>query len=178
MNKIYYLLALFVLISCTKSTYYVFEEKKYNNDLKSDEISTYCSIEINSKKEIIYRGASDKYKNTAFIYLNEPMSVGYKENSFSIATFFNAKYVIANTKDSLWKKVVMDRIPIVYLTKSNDSLINNNNEELIKFLKNDNKLNISNFVWFPPYFVKVKKIDYNKFYLFNKDLKKVDIKNP
>ncbi|MET3047578.1 hypothetical protein [Flavobacterium covae] len=71
MKRIIILLIFTVLISCGKSTYYVYEKYKYDPDFRVNYLHSYCALEITPKKEVIFRGSSSRYiikdkKNTYF----------------------------------------------------------------------------------------------------------------
>ncbi|AMA50091.1 hypothetical protein [Flavobacterium covae] len=61
MKRIIILLIFTVLISCSKSTYYAFEEYDYDPDYKYNYLYSYCALEITPKKEVIFRGSSRRY---------------------------------------------------------------------------------------------------------------------
>ncbi|WP_444626042.1 hypothetical protein ACSLMH_06545 [Flavobacterium columnare] len=67
MRKIITLLTFSILFSCSKSTYYVFEEYNYDPDFRINYLHSYCALEITPKKEVIFRGTSNEY----YIY-NKP----------------------------------------------------------------------------------------------------------
>ncbi|MET3047540.1 hypothetical protein [Flavobacterium covae] len=65
-----------------------------------------------------------------------------------------------------------------YDEKNKDSIILSKANSVSNFIKNDTGLKYANIPWFPPYLVKVKEIDYNKFKRKCRRLKYAHFKDP
>ncbi|WP_444622887.1 hypothetical protein [Flavobacterium columnare] len=208
MKKIVVLLTFMTLIACGKSTYYVYEKYKYDPDFRVNYLDSYCALEITPKKEVIFRGSSSRYiikdkKSTYFddnsseyIYIYsdkeatwideygiyfcqrpsecfyfspdvyEIETEKYKFQSISINDYYNAKN---------WNK---QYIKYGFDEKNKDSLVLSKTNNVIDFIKSEVAFRSANIPWFPPYLVKVKKIDYNKFKRKCRRLKYTHFKDP
>ncbi|MCH4829293.1 hypothetical protein [Flavobacterium columnare] len=208
MRKIITLLTFSILFSCSKSTYYVFEEYNYDPDFRINYLHSYCALEITPKKEVIFRGTSNEYyiynkpnthsssNSSEYIYIysdKEATIIGeygihfcrrpsecfyfspdvyeiktekYKFQSISINDYYNAKN---------WNK---QYIKYGFDEKNKDSLVLSKTNNVIDFIKSEVAFRSANIPWFPPYLVKVKKIDYNKFKRKCRRLKYAHFKDP
>ncbi|WP_444647559.1 hypothetical protein ACSLMO_07830 [Flavobacterium columnare] len=209
MRKIIALLTFSILLSCGKSTYYVYEKYKYDPDFRINYLDSYCALEITPKKEVIFRGSSSRYiikdkKNTYFddnsseyIYIYSDKEASYMSeygidfcrrpsycDFFSPSTYeiktgeYRFKSVPINEYYN-WKKWDKEYISYIYYDKKNkDSLLLSKSINVTDFIKNDTVFRDANIPWFPPYLVKVKKIDYNKFKRKCRRLKYAHFKDP
>ncbi|OOB81988.1 hypothetical protein BZL53_13280 [Flavobacterium columnare] len=208
MRKIVVLLTFMTLIACGKSTYYVYEKYKYDPDFRVNYLHSYCALEITPKKEVIFRGASNEYyiynkkttyfddNSSSYIYIYsdkeatwideygiyfcqrpsecfyfspdvyEIETEKYKFQSISINDYYNAKN---------WNK---QYIKYGFDEKNKDSLVLSKTNNVIDFIKSEVAFRSANIPWFPPYLVKVKKIDYNKFKRKCRRLKYAHFKDP
>ncbi|WP_376776997.1 hypothetical protein [Flavobacterium covae] len=208
MRKIVVLLTFMTLIACGKSTYYVYEKYKYDPDFRINYLHSYCALEITPKKEVIFRGASNEYyiynkkttyfddNSSSYIYIYsdkeatwideygiyfcqrpsecfyfspdvyEIETEKYKFQSISINDYYNAKN---------WNK---QYIKYGFDEKNKDSLVLSKTNNVIDFIKSEVAFRSANIPWFPPYLVKVKKIDYNKFKRKCRRLKYAHFKDP
>ncbi|WP_444659984.1 hypothetical protein [Flavobacterium columnare] len=208
MRKIVVLLTFMTLIACGKSTYYVYEKYKYDPDFRVNYLHSYCALEITPKKEVIFRGASNEYyiydkqttyfddNSSSYIYIYsdkeatwideygiyfcqrpsecfyfspdvyEIETEKYKFQSISINDYYNAKN---------WNK---QYIKYGFDEKNKDSLVLSKTNNVIDFIKSEVAFRSANIPWFPPYLVKVKKIDYNKFKRKCRRLKYTHFKDP
>ncbi|MGR3790494.1 hypothetical protein ACUXZJ_06235 [Flavobacterium sp. TN-1] len=208
MRKIVVLLTFMTLIACGKSTYYVYEKYKYDPDFRVNYLHSYCALEITPKKEMIFRGASNEYyiynkkttyfddNSSSYIYIYsdkeatwideygiyfcqrpsecfyfspdvyEIETEKYKFQSISINDYYNAKN---------WNK---QYIKYGFDEKNKDSLVLSKTNNVIDFIKSEVAFRSANIPWFPPYLVKVKKIDYNKFKRKCRRLKYTHFKDP
>ncbi|OWP86094.1 hypothetical protein BWK60_10595 [Flavobacterium covae] len=208
MRKIIALLTFSILLSCGKSTYYVYEKYKYDPDFRINYLDSYCALEITPKKEVIFRGSSSRYiikdkKNTYFddnsseyIYIysdKEATIIGeygihfcrrqsdcyyfslddYQINTGKFKFRFSIINNIYNGKN--WDK---EYISYMYRDAKTDTLFALNNNMMKNFIKEDIGFKYANIPWFPPYLVKVKKIDYNKFKEQCSRLKYAHFKDP
>ncbi|OOB81614.1 hypothetical protein BZL53_14550, partial [Flavobacterium columnare] len=193
MRKIVVLLTFMTLIACGKSTYYVYEKYKYDPDFRVNYLHSYCALEITPKKEVIFRGASNEYyiydkqttyfddNSSEYIYIYSDKEASYISEygidfcrrpsycdyfSPSVYEVETNKYVFKpgpinefyNSKN--WDK---EYISYMYRDAKTDTLFALNNNMMKNFIKEDIGFKYANIPWFPPYLVKVKKIDYNKF---------------
>ncbi|PDS22403.1 hypothetical protein B0A78_12025 [Flavobacterium columnare NBRC 100251 = ATCC 23463] len=208
MRKIIALLTFSILLSCGKSTYYVYEKYKYDPDFRINYLDSYCALEITPKKEVIFRGTSNEYyiynkpttyfddNSSSYIYIYsdkeatwideygiyfcqrpsecfyfspdvyEIETEKYKFQSISINDYYNAKN---------WNK---QYIKYGFDEKNKDSLVLSKTNNVIDFIKSEVAFRSANIPWFPPYLVKVKKIDYNKFKRKCRRLKYAHFKDP
>ncbi|MBF6659312.1 hypothetical protein ABXT01_13665 [Flavobacterium columnare] len=208
MRKIIALLTFSILLSCGKSTYYVYEKYKYDPDFRINYLDSYCALEITPKKEVIFRGTSNEYyiynkkttyfddNSSSYIYIYsdkeatwideygiyfcqrpsecfyfspdvyEIETEKYKFQSISINDYYNAKN---------WNK---QYIKYGFDEKNKDSLVLSKTNNVIDFIKSEVAFRSANIPWFPPYLVKVKKIDYNKFKRKCRRLKYTHFKDP
>ncbi|WP_421497662.1 hypothetical protein [Flavobacterium columnare] len=208
MRKIVVLLTFMTLIACGKSTYYVYEKYKYDPDFRVNYLHSYCALEITPKKEVIFRGTSNEYyiynkpntysssNSSSYIFIHsdkEATIIGeygiyfcqrpsecfyfspdvyeietekYKFQSISINDYYNAKN---------WNK---QYIKYGFDEKNKDSLVLSKTNNVIDFIKSEVAFRSANIPWFPPYLVKVKKIDYNKFKRKCRRLKYTHFKDP
>ncbi|WP_444622881.1 hypothetical protein [Flavobacterium columnare] len=208
MKKIVVLLTFMTLIACGKSTYYVYEKYKYDPDFRVNYLDSYCALEITPKKEVIFRGSSSRYiikdkKSTYFddnsseyIYIYsdkeatwideygiyfcqrpsecfyfspdvyETENKKYRFQSAPINDFYNAQN---------WDK---QYIKYRYDEKNKDSIVLSKTDNVTSFIKNEKGFRYANIPWFPPYLVKVKKINYNKFKEQCSRLKYAHFKDP
>ncbi|WP_376776996.1 hypothetical protein [Flavobacterium covae] len=208
MRKIIALLTFSILLSCGKSTYYVYEKYKYDPDFRINYLDSYCALEITPKKEVIFRGSSSRYiikdkKNTYFddnsseyiyIYSDKEATIiseygihfcrrqsdcyyfsldDYQINTGKFKFRFSIINNIYNGKN--WDK---EYISYMYRDAKTDTLFALNNNMMKNFIKEDIGFKYANIPWFPPYLVKVKKIDYNKFKEQCSRLKYAHFKDP
>ncbi|MET3047403.1 hypothetical protein V8245_14455 [Flavobacterium columnare] len=208
MRKIIALLTFSILLSCGKSTYYVYEKYKYDPDFRINYLDSYCALEITPKKEVIFRGSSSRYiikdkKNTYFddnsseyIYIysdKEATNIGEYGILFcrksSECFYFSPTDIQINTNEFRFKSVDINDfyniknwnkqyVMYSYDEKNKDSIILSKANSVSNFIKNDTGLKYANIPWFPPYLVKVKKIDYNKFKEQCSRLKYAHFKDP
>ncbi|WP_444659974.1 hypothetical protein [Flavobacterium columnare] len=208
MRKIIALLTFSILLSCGKSTYYVYEKYKYDPDFRINYLDSYCALEITPKKEVIFRGTSNEYyiynkpnthsssNSSEYIYIysdKEATIIGeygihfcrrqsdcyyfspdvYQINTGKFKFRFSIINNIYNGKN--WDK---EYISYMYRDAKTDTLFALNNNMMKNFIKKDEDLRDANIPWFPPYLVKVKKIDYNKFKRKCRRLKYAHFKDP
>ncbi|MFK7004771.1 hypothetical protein ACIPCA_04970 [Flavobacterium covae] len=208
MKRIIILLIFTVLISCSKSTYYAFEEYDYDPDSGKDYLYSYCALEITPKKEVIFRGSSRRYviedkqttyfddNSSSYIYIysdKEATNIGEYGILFcrksSECFYFSLTDIQINTNEFRFKSVDINDfyniknwnkqyVMYSYDEKNKDSIILSKANSVSNFIKNDTGLKYANIPWFPPYLVKVKKIDYNKFKRKCRRLKYAHFKDP
>ena len=180
MKKLILLLSL-VFLSCGKSMYYAYEitDKNY---------SSYCTLEITSKKEIIYRGSSYKYLSDSYPYSNEYIYIHlYGDQSATDINDWRNSFVHGIADLWIIKKDLKPKLEqrlidfvykpdysVLYKKTESDTIISvaNNNFE---YLKEGRGFETNGIKWFPPYMVKIDKIDYAK---FGKSIQHLNLKNP
>jgi hypothetical protein len=181
MKKIILILLVFILISCAKSTYYAYEYK--HNDYYN-----YCTLEITEKKEVIYRASADYYQSRSYPYSNlyiyiysDKDATDVNKNHYSFVSGFSELYLIkTDLKPKLEHRFldfgnkpgysVLYRIDdeikdTIFSTADND----------FEYLKEGTGFETNGIKWFPPYMVKIDKIDYTK---FHKSIQHLNLKNP
>lgn len=163
-KSIFYISILIVFFtSCTKSIYFA-----YNKD------TTYCTIEVTGKDEILYRG---NYSTFIFLESVNFSSINKKDNTGYIS-FVAPGWLTYKVKgDNLFNLCPSNNMEqITYKLVSEDSI------ELIcqscvdSILLSDPCFLNNGIDWFPPFMKKVEKIDYEKFGLPN--IKKKYLMNP
>ncbi len=156
-------LPILILNSCSSSVYYAYE--------KDD---TYCTIEVTKKDQIFYRGnyqtfiylesynlsLYDNKKNVDFLSFDAPGWMAYKiknDNLFNLCPSSTVRKITYQIKNADTINLICP--PCVTSILSSEPCFINNGID-----------------WFPPYMIKVYKIDYNKFGLSG--FKKAHLKNP
>lgn len=208
MRKIITLLTFSILFSCSKSTYYVFEEYNYDPDFRINYLHSYCALEITPKKEVIFRGASNEYyiynkpnthsnsNSSSYIFIHSDKEASYISEygvdfcrRQSDCYYFSPDIYQINTEKYKFRFSIINNIfnaknwdkeyiSYMYKDTKTDTLFALNNNMMKKFIKEDEDLKDANIPWFPPYLVKVKKIDYNKFKEKSSRLKYAHFKDP
>lgn len=205
MKKIIALLSFTILVSCGKSTYYVYEEYNYNPDFRQNYLYSYCALEITSKKEVIFRGASRRYDiidkkityfdgNTSeyvYIYCDKESSLIDNYGIYfcrrpSVCHYFSLDYAQVNKNKYEFKDAVINDfnhwenqyIEYKYNEKNKDSIVLSKTQDVINFIKNDTGFRHANIPWFPPYLIKVKRIEYDNFKKKCSSLKESQFKDP
>lgn len=160
MKKVFFLVTISLLfISCNKKLYY-----EYYNE------GNYATLEIIDNFSVIYRSKSN---NSNFIYISSV--VRYETNdTVSHIDIFSTYWLdfIENGQDK-YDLCGFDYKPpndainsfITYRIINNDSLVSISEANRNKFLENGSCFVENNVNWLPPYFTRVKKIDYKKFNL-------------
>lgn len=156
MKKLILLSFILLLFSCSKSIYY-----EYSNNEK------YAILEIENNNIAIYRstGAKFIYIESAKIFTTTDAKnyiefsspywmylIEKNENEFNLCGF---EYKIREDKYRLVSYQKINEDSIVSISKLNRD----------QFLKNGSCFTENNIDWLPPYFTRVKKIDYKKFNL-------------
>lgn len=176
MKGIILLLGIFIFSSCAKSNYYAYENRESNS---------YCTIEVTRQKEFIYRASSSNYwnkgskKSNKFIYMSSMKNIDFTKINNDDVSFLNnflEIYYINNFppryKFGAIENTFPNKIYINFLKKDNDSL---KSEYYIKDLPKQNSLDEAGVNWFPPYMLKVNKINYLK---FPKEIQHMNLKDP
>ena len=170
---------IFIFLSCGKSVYYVYD------DLANKDYPSYCALEITKKKEIIYRGSSYKYwshshpQSNIFIYIySDKNATDITKNHYRFVSGTSQLYLIENKIKPKYIGRVLNLennvIPSVfYSIEENDKIVNS--EENFEYLKKVDGFKENGVLWFPPYMVKIDKIDYKK---FGKEIQHLNLKNP
>ena len=177
MKKIIQYIILFSLISCGKSTYYVYDVCDINR-------YNYCTLEITSKNEVIYRATSDSYSLNNIIYTyiySAKKSSIVNEDFISFACNQADFYYIKNSNNFNYINLPINvfgenKGAMGYTKKGKDTIITNiNTERDLQYFQNDIALKKSGFKWYPSYMVKVDKIDYSR---FPKSIQHMNLKDP
>jgi hypothetical protein len=184
MKKIILITVFFSFISCGKSIYYAYEDigKNYSGE---SYIKSYCTIEVTRKKEVIYRATSSNYwmndykKSNKFVYLysyNDDDFPNIDNESFSFSNILLEMYYIKNHPPNyrigFVKNIYPSKVYIDFIKKGKDSL---KSEYYLNDLPKENSFEEAGINWFPPYMVKIDKIDYLK---FPKEIQHMNLKNP
>lgn len=207
MKKIIALLSFTILVSCGKSTYYVYEQYEYDPDFKQNYLHSYCALEITPKKEVIFRGSSEEYhipdkpttylesnwSDYVYIYSNkEASSISEYGIVFcrkpSDCDFFSPSVQQVDTKKYRFLSCPINGfqnaqnwgkqyISFIYKEGKVDTLTLNN-VMMKNFVKNEKGFRYANIPWFPPYLIKVKKINYDNFKKKCSRLKYAHFKDP
>lgn len=180
MKNIFLILSSLFLISCSKSTYYAYEYR--------DEINhhySYCTLELTRKQEIIYRGRSDKYyeypnKNLYIYIYSDKYASEINEKYISFARNYSNLFYIRDILNPTYNATAINIFGespkfIEYAKIKADSITHSNNENFLEYAKKEYGLYMAGIKWFPPYMVKVDKIDYTK---FGKEIQHLNLKNP
>ena len=157
------------LLSCGQSVYYEFIDSNH-----------YATFEITNKNSSIYRSSNateDAY--VSYIYVESGPWLSNSKSSSAIGIARPAwLYFIKNkeTKFDLCGFVYESDFPLgiqdvnsnellIYNKVSNDSIVLVGKSKENVFLKHASCFEDNNIDWLPPYFTRVKKIDYKKFNL-------------
>lgn len=166
MKKIILMLTVFTFLSCGSSIYYAYEYKDNENN-------SYCTLEITKKKEIIYRGSSDYYWadsypfSNLYIYIySDKFATDINKNHYGFVSGFSELYLIENEEKLKYKYATLNlgnnSIPSVfYSIEDKDTIVNTENK--FEYLKKIDGFKENGIKWFPPYMIKIDKIDYAKF---------------
>ncbi|QYS91578.1 hypothetical protein JJC04_01950 [Flavobacterium covae] len=151
------------------SSRYIIKDKKntYFDDNSSEYIYIYSDKEATIIGEYgihFCRRQSDCY----YFSLDD-----YQINTGKFKFRFSIINNIYNGKN--WDK---EYISYMYRDAKTDTLFALNNNMMKNFIKEDIGFKYANIPWFPPYLVKVKKIDYNKFKEQCSRLKYAHFKDP
>jgi hypothetical protein len=150
------------LVSCSKSAYYAFQDNS---------TYSYCTIEVTKKKEVIYRASSLNYFNkSCFVYISSLNDNYYKninndtiglENPhlemFYIGTEYPIKYKFELVRNG---NPELNKLYISFIKVKNDTI---KTQYYLNNLVKETSLQKAGVKWFPPYLIKVDKIDYSKF---------------
>ena len=177
MKKLFLILICISLLSCGKSVYYVYDQSEYKDHY------SYCTLEITRKNEIIYRAASYKYwylsypVSNVFLYLySNKYETDVTEKYYRfVAPSADISYVKNGYKSKFNHFFITFDEPeksIYYSRKSNDTIYGTTDFDYIKNVYSFKEHGIN---WFPPYMVKVDKIDYTK---FGSKIQHLNLKNP
>jgi hypothetical protein len=179
MKKIILIVLTLNFLSCGKSIYYVYEYKDKENN-------SYCTLEITNKKEIIYRATSDYYWANSYPFSNiyiyiysDKNATSINENRYSFVYGFSELYLIENDIKPKYKYSFIDfgnkpSYSIFYRKDQNDTIVNTARGDF-EYLKEGTGFKENGIKWFPPYMVKVDKIDYTK---FGKEIQHLNLKKP
>ncbi|SHJ02739.1 hypothetical protein SAMN04488096_10723 [Mesonia phycicola] len=156
MKKLILLSFTLLLFSCSKSIYY-----EYSNNGK------YATLEIKNKILAIYRSNSGNFIYTESALFQRPTDTT-SEISFSLPFWM---YYIDEDQEkfnicSFKRKSAEDDFKVItYAEINKDSIVSVSKSDRKYFIDNGTCFKEKNINWFPPYFTKVKKIDYKKFNL-------------
>lgn len=143
-----------LLISCNKSIYY-----EYLSNGK------YATFEIQNNNIAVYRSNSNNY-----IYTKSTTILNKVDSTISFSLPYSMYYFEKDQEKfnlcGFKHKTNEDKYMLITYLKSNeDSIISISKADRNRFLKNGSCFVENNVNWFPPYFTRVKKIDYKKFNL-------------
>lgn len=175
-------------MSCGKSTYYVYEDSVYNNIQKKNIILSYYAIEVTPKKEVIFKAVSNNL-GSGFVYIyTDRYNCTANDEEISFCRNFTFINYLHTAYPLDWKFASTNNFNIKgaevsytnYGKKETDTLKLIENQNFRDLIQKDEGFKAAGIYWFPPYIVKTKKIDYNKFYEYSSSLKKANIekKNP
>ncbi|WP_444626047.1 hypothetical protein ACSLMH_06525 [Flavobacterium columnare] len=136
-------------------------------------IYIYIYIYIYSDKEASYISEYDvdfcRRQSDCYYFSLDDYQINTRKFKFRFSIINN----IYNGKN--WDK---EYISYMYRDAKTDTLFALNNNMMKNFIKEDIGFKKANIPWFPPYLVKVKKIDYNKFKRKCRRLKYAHFKDP
>jgi hypothetical protein len=179
MKKIILIVLTLNFLSCGKSVYYVFD------DVKDKDYPSYCSLEITKKKEIIYRASSYKYSSQSYPFSNlyiyiysDQLSTDIDKDYYRFVSGTSDLFFIKNEFKPKYQHSLLNLannvVPsIYYRIEENDTIINSEHD--FEYLKKVDGFKENGILWFPPYMVKVDKIDYTK---FKKSVQHMNLKDP
>ncbi|PDS22401.1 hypothetical protein B0A78_12015, partial [Flavobacterium columnare NBRC 100251 = ATCC 23463] len=181
MRKIIALLTFSILLSCGKSTYYVFEEYNYDPDFRINYLHSYCALEITPKKEVIFRGTSNEYyiynkpntysssNSSSYIFIHsdkEATIIGeygiyFCQRPSECDYFSPSVYEIETEKYRFQSAPINDfynshnwgkqYISYMYKDGKTDTIFALDNDMMKNFIKNEKGFRYANIPWFPPY---------------------------
>lgn len=185
MRKIIVLITFMMLVSCGKSTYYAFEEYDRYSVSNSPNLYSYCTLEITPKKEAIFRGFSGRYlsrkKEGGHYDITDYIHIYSNKKATRIAKYgisfcqnsSECKFLLRDNQEKEYNdfkvtkindlRLRSESILYTYRNKKKDTIFALDDDMMKNFIKSDKGFNDANIPWFPPYLVKIKKIDYNKF---------------
>lgn len=180
MKKIFLILLVLSMTSCGKSIYYVYDyDTKYHTN--------YCTLEITRKKEIIYRASSDEYWSQSYPFSNlyiyiysDKYATDITKNHYSFVSGIADLILVENEFKPKFKNAFVVTFidkpgySILYKKEGNDTIFNVADNDF-EYLKEGRGFKENGIKWFPPYMVKVDKIDYTK---FPKSIQHLNLKNP
>lgn len=182
MKKLFLLVFFFSLLSCSKSIYYAYYEKDINHP-------SYCTLEITKKKEIIYRASSYEYSSQSYpfdnlyIYIySDKYATNIDENYYSFVSGGTSDIVYIKNEFKpkfssffLFFDYYKPGYSISYFRDGNDTIFSTARNDF-EYLKTKGiGFKEHGIKWFPPYMVKVDKIDYTK---FKKSVQHMNLKDP
>ncbi|WP_281309422.1 hypothetical protein [Flavobacterium flavigenum] len=174
------LIALYLgVLSCGKSIYYVYDTSK------DEDHYSYCTLEITSKKEIIYRAASYKYwalsdPRNSYIYIySDKSATDINENHYSFVSGISDISYIRSRYEPEFKHFFIHFVDkpgysVLYRRGVSDTIYSTADNDF-EYLKEGQGFKENGIKWFPPYMVKVDKIDYTK---FGKKIQHLNLNSP
>lgn len=180
MKKIILILLVLSMTSCGKSIYYVYDyDTKYHTN--------YCTLEITRKKEIIYRASSDEYWSRSYPFSNlyiyiysDKYATDIDRDYYRFVSGTSELHFIKNEFEPKYRRSILNlesvTVPsVMYRIDENDTIFNVTRNNDFEHLKKVSGYKENGVLWFPPYMVKVDKIDYTK---FGKEIQHLNLKNP
>lgn len=167
MKGIILIVLCFIILSCNRSIYYVY-------DITNDEDHySYCTLEITGKKEIVYRAVSYKYWNlsnarNSYVYIySDKSSTDVNDNHYSFVTGISDISYIRSGYEPEFKHFFVHFVDkpgysVLYRREISDTIYSTADNGF-EYLNEGQGFKENGIKWFPPYMVKIDKINYEKF---------------